>query len=97
MNAIKQVVPGDHADRDDDDRATRQPDQAGKCHHRRADGPDNLHGEEVEAEPECPPEPYERKFEHNQPEATREEKAADLAGAASARAVVDRPRRRRER
>jgi hypothetical protein len=52
LDGVKQIVDGDHDERDRRHRSSWQEDQRGKRNHRRADGKDNLaeHVAEIETE-----------------------------------------------
>src|SRR5262249_49510745 len=87
LDAVEQVVPGDHDEADRGDGAARKVDKPSKHDHRRPDHEDHAEDEDVEIEAEAPANPHDRELEHDEPEAARQQKAAEFAGRAPARAI----------
>ena len=86
-DAVEQVVTCNHDEADRADCHPREPDEASEHDHRRADHPNHLRDEVVEPKVERPAEPHDGELEHDQPEAARDEKSAELRRAATPLAV----------
>ncbi len=79
VDAVEQVVSADDHDAENSNRAQRQMDEHSQHHHRNADRPDHLQEQAVViAHVERPDEAHQRDFEHDQPQAAREQEPAQL-------------------
>ncbi len=83
LDAVEHVVPTDHDETGCGDRPARQVDERGKRDHRHTDCENHLRDEMIEMEAEAPPETHDGEFDQHEPDAAREQKAADIAGTAA--------------